>query len=102
MWSSICWHSARGGSEMMARSACGESVLIRAVRIFEAFTPDETVLSLTQIARRARLHPATASRLVAELESHGLLAREPDRRVRGGGGGGGGGPPAPPAPRARG
>jgi DNA-binding IclR family transcriptional regulator len=47
-----------------------------------AFTPDETVLSVTQIARRARLHPATASRLIAELEAHGLLAREPDRRVR--------------------
>jgi DNA-binding IclR family transcriptional regulator len=66
----------------MARSASGESVLTRAVRIFEAFTPDDTVLSVTQIARRARLHPATASRLVAELEAHGLLAREPDRRVR--------------------
>src|SRR6266702_8778429 len=66
----------------MARSASGESVLTRAVRIFEAFTPDDTVLSVTQIARRARLHPATASRLVAELEVHGLLAREPDRRVQ--------------------
>jgi DNA-binding IclR family transcriptional regulator len=66
----------------MARSASGESVLTRAVRILEAFTPDETVLSVTQIARRARLHLATASRLVAELEAHGLLTREPDRRVR--------------------
>jgi len=53
----------------------GESVLTRAVRIFEAFTPDDTVLSVTQIARRARLHPATASRLVAKLEAHGLLVR---------------------------
>ena len=66
----------------VARSTSGESVLTRAVRIFEAFTPDDTVLSVTQIARRARLHPATASRLVAELEAHGLLARDPDRRVR--------------------
>src|SRR5271168_4616852 len=66
----------------MARSATGESVLSRAVRIFEAFTPDERVLSVTQIARRARLHLATASRLIAELESYGLLDREPDRRVR--------------------
>src|SRR6516225_994574 len=66
----------------MARVATGESVLSRAVRVFEAFTPDEKVLSVTEIARRARLHPATASRLVAELQSHGLLAREPDRRVR--------------------
>jgi DNA-binding IclR family transcriptional regulator len=57
-------------------------VLSRAVRIFETFTPDETVLSVSQIARRARLHPATASRLIAELESHGMLARDPDRRVR--------------------
>jgi DNA-binding IclR family transcriptional regulator len=52
------------------------------VRIFAAFTPDERVLSVSQIARRAGLHPATASRLIAELASHGLLAREPDRRVR--------------------
>jgi DNA-binding IclR family transcriptional regulator len=66
----------------MARSATGESVLSRAVRIFEAFTPDERVLSVSQIARRARLHLATASRLIAELESHGLLDREPDRRLR--------------------
>jgi DNA-binding IclR family transcriptional regulator len=66
----------------MARSASGESVLTRVVRIFEAFTPDDTVLSVTQIARRARLHPATASRLIAELEAHGLLARDPDRRLR--------------------
>ena len=57
-------------------------MLTRAVRIFEAFTPDERVLSVSQIARRARLHLATASRLIAELESHGLLEREPDRRVR--------------------
>jgi IclR helix-turn-helix domain len=61
-------------------SASGEPVLTPAVRVFEAVTPDDTVLSVTQIARRARLHPATASRLVAELEAHGLLAREPDRR----------------------
>jgi DNA-binding IclR family transcriptional regulator len=66
----------------MARSAAGESVLSRAVRIFEAFNPDETVLSVSQIARRAGLHPATASRLVAELTAHGLLARDESRRVR--------------------
>jgi DNA-binding IclR family transcriptional regulator len=66
----------------MARSASGESVLTRVVRILEAFTPEETVLSVTQIARRARLHPATASRLVAELEGHGLLARDANRRVQ--------------------
>jgi DNA-binding IclR family transcriptional regulator len=66
----------------MAKSATGESVLSRAVRIFDAFTPDERVLSVSQIARRARLHLATASRLISQLESHGLLDREPDRRLR--------------------
>jgi DNA-binding IclR family transcriptional regulator len=66
----------------MARSTSGESVLTRVVRIFEAFTPEDTVLTVTQVARRARLHPATASRLIAELEAHGLLARDADRRVR--------------------
>lgn len=66
----------------MARSGAGESVLSRVVRIFEAFSPDETTLGVSEIARRAGLHPATASRLVAELVAHELLAREADRRVR--------------------
>jgi DNA-binding IclR family transcriptional regulator len=66
----------------MARTQSGESVLTRAVRIFEAFTPDEPVLSVSEIARRAPLHIATASRLIGELVGHGLLARQPDGRVR--------------------
>src|SRR5882762_5840157 len=66
----------------MARTQSGESVLTRAVRIFEAFTPDEPVLSVSEIARRVPLHIATASRLIGELVGHGLLAREPDGRVR--------------------
>ncbi|MDQ0382098.1 IclR family transcriptional regulator [Amycolatopsis thermophila] len=66
----------------MARKPTGESVLARAVRIFEAFTPEEPVLQVSEIARRTGLHLATASRLVAELAAHGLLARDDDRRVR--------------------
>jgi len=57
-------------------------VLSRAVRIFEAFSPDETVLGVSEIARRSGLHPATASRLIAELTAHGLLTRDSERRVR--------------------
>jgi DNA-binding IclR family transcriptional regulator len=57
-------------------------VLSRAVRIFEAFTHDEPVLAVSEIGRRTGLHVATASRLIAELVRHGLLAREPDGRVR--------------------
>lgn len=66
----------------VAQGGAGESVLRRAVRIFEAFSHESTVLSVSQIARSADLHVATASRLVAELVDLKLLSREPDRRVR--------------------
>lgn len=65
----------------MPRVRTGESVVARVVRVLEAFTPDEPALSVTEIARRAGLHVATASRLVAELSAHGLLARR-DGAVR--------------------
>lgn len=58
-----------------------DPVLTRAVRILEAFTPDEPALTVSEIARRSRLHVATASRLVAALVAHGLLARRPDGKV---------------------
>ncbi|MCX4647556.1 MULTISPECIES: IclR family transcriptional regulator [unclassified Streptomyces] len=64
------------------RTQNGESVLARAVRIFEAFTPEEPALTVSEISRRTGLHVATASRLVAELVSHDFLARDGDRRVR--------------------
>ncbi len=66
----------------MPRTATGESSLSRAVRVLEAFTPDEPELSVTQIARRTGLHVATASRIVGQLVGHGLLSRGPDREVR--------------------
>lgn len=40
-----------------------ESVLSRTVRIIEAFSPDDPALTVSEIARRADLHVATASRL---------------------------------------
>ena len=66
----------------MARSDSGESVLERVVRILEAFTPETPVLQVSEVARRAALPVATASRLIAELVEHGLLARDADRQVR--------------------
>jgi DNA-binding IclR family transcriptional regulator len=65
----------------MPRTRTGESVVSRVVRVLEAFTPDDPALSVTEIARRSGLHVATASRLVAELSAHGLLARR-DGAVR--------------------
>jgi DNA-binding IclR family transcriptional regulator len=66
----------------VGRVKTGESVLSRAIRIFDAFSPEEKVLQVSEIARRTDLHVATASRLIAELVSHGLLERGPDREVR--------------------
>jgi DNA-binding IclR family transcriptional regulator len=57
-------------------------VLSRVVRIFETFGPDTPALRVTDIARRAGLHVATASRMVDELVGHGWLRRDPDRRIR--------------------
>ncbi|RJO79222.1 IclR family transcriptional regulator [Nocardia panacis] len=66
----------------MARSTSGESVLCRVVRIFEAFDPETTAITVSELARRADLPPATTSRLVSELVEHGWLRRDSGRRVR--------------------
>ncbi len=66
----------------MARSASGESVLQRVVRILESFGPDTPTLTVSMISRRTGLPLATASRLVTDLIAHGLLAREPGGGVR--------------------
>jgi DNA-binding IclR family transcriptional regulator len=66
----------------VARVATGESVLSRAVRILGVFTSTRRALTVGEISRAADLPVATASRLVAELVRHGLLARGPDGRVR--------------------
>ncbi|CAM5536444.1 hypothetical protein STENM327S_00332 [Streptomyces tendae] len=43
-----------------------ESVLSRAARVLEAFSPEAPALTVSEIARRTGLHVATASRLVGE------------------------------------
>lgn len=57
-------------------------MLERVVRILEAFTPEDRVLSVSEVSRRAGLPVATGSRMVADLVEHGLLTRDGDRRVR--------------------
>ena len=76
------WMRRQCHTAAVPRTATGVSSLARAVRILEAFTSDEPALSVSEIARRSRLHVATASRLVAELVDRGLLERGPDREVR--------------------
>ncbi|WP_206539285.1 IclR family transcriptional regulator [Nocardiopsis halotolerans] len=66
----------------MVRPVNGESVLSRVVRVLEAFDPEHRALRISEVARRAGLHVATASRMVDGLVEHGWLERDPDRRVR--------------------
>jgi DNA-binding IclR family transcriptional regulator len=65
----------------VAEPGGSESVLARSVRILETLTAEEPALTVSEVARRSGLHVATASRLIAELVRHGLLARRPDGRV---------------------
>lgn len=65
----------------MANSTSGESVLSRVVRIFEAFDPDVPACTVSELARRAGLPPATTSRLVNELIDYGWLSRDAGRRI---------------------
>jgi hypothetical protein len=72
----------------MARSGAGESVLSRAVRIFEAFTPDETTLGVPEIVGQhvARLEAealvTALARRVAAIELTGLPVRHLNNTLR--------------------
>jgi DNA-binding IclR family transcriptional regulator len=65
----------------MARVHTGESVLARTVRIVESFRSDDSLLTVSEIARRSGLHISTTSRLIDELVGCGWLERE-NRKVR--------------------
>ncbi|MEP7089861.1 MAG: IclR family transcriptional regulator [Nocardioidaceae bacterium] len=52
------------------------------MRILESFGSAGGTLTVSEVARRSGLHVATASRLVEELVSHGLLERDEQRQVR--------------------
>ncbi|NKQ52750.1 IclR family transcriptional regulator [Amycolatopsis sp. K13G38] len=54
----------------------------RIARVLEVFGTDERVVSVSEVARRADLHVATASRLIEQLVSVGWLQRDEDRKVR--------------------
>ena len=48
---------------------------LRGLSVLDAFRPDDTELSLTQIAQRVNLPKSTAHRLVADLVAWGGLER---------------------------
>jgi DNA-binding IclR family transcriptional regulator len=66
----------------MARSAAGESVLSRAVRVLETFEQHNRLMTVAEIARRAKMPVPTAHRLVNQLTDAGFLERDAENRVR--------------------
>jgi DNA-binding IclR family transcriptional regulator len=66
----------------MAHKSEGKSVLTRHLALLGAFDVDAAFLTLSQLARRSELPISSTHRLVAELESHGLLERVEDGTYR--------------------
>lgn len=68
--------------DAVARGSAGESVLHRHLRVLESFDAWHPFLTLSEIADAAGLPRSSTHRLIAELESEGLLERLPDRTYR--------------------
>lgn len=49
----------------------------RALTILKCYRAEDRGLTLTEISRRTGIHKATALRLLATLEAHGMMARAP-------------------------
>jgi DNA-binding IclR family transcriptional regulator len=49
----------------------------RALTILKCYTAEDRGLTLAEISRRTGVHKATALRLLATLQSHGMIARAP-------------------------
>lgn len=67
----------------MANSPTGETLIDRLDRVLNAFTADHDALSTTEIARRAKLPPATAQRLCRDMAEQGWLDARPGGYVIG-------------------
>lgn len=59
-----------------AESRGSASVLLNGLHVLEAFSIDQPVLGVTEIARRVSLHKSTVSRILATLEQAGYVERE--------------------------
>lgn len=65
----------------MANSPSGDSMLDRLVRILDSFDSKNPSMSVAALARRAQIPRATMYRLLDDMVSHGLLARDKDGKV---------------------
>ncbi|HEY8479513.1 MAG TPA: IclR family transcriptional regulator [Spirillospora sp.] len=73
---------SRPSRTLRAPTRTRPTVTSRVLDILEAFSPDSTVLSITQISRRTGLPLSTAHRLVGELTHWGALERDGDGLYR--------------------
>lgn len=62
---------------MAVRGVPGAQAVARAVGLLKAFSDAHPAWRLADLARAARLHRATAHRLLAALEREGMVARDP-------------------------
>ena len=60
--------------------ARGISVLQNGIAVLRAFTVEETLLGVSEIAAKVGLHKSTVSRILATLEQEGLVERDPSTR----------------------
>jgi DNA-binding IclR family transcriptional regulator len=66
-----------------AAEARGSSPISNAIAVLRCFSVDEPLIGVTDIAARVGLHKSSVSRILATLESEGLVERdEPTRRYR--------------------
>src|SRR3569833_647204 len=65
-----------------AELGAGTSVTSKVLALLEAFTPDATELSLSELARRSGVSLASAHRRAAELVEWGALERDAAGRYR--------------------
>lgn len=62
----------------MRNAPAGTQVVIRAIRLLKAFTPERPAWSLADLCAERGLSKSTAHRLLGALESEGLVARSGD------------------------
>lgn len=60
--------------------ARGISVLQNGIAVLRAFTVEETLLGVSEIAAKVGLHKSTVSRILATLEQEALVERDPSTR----------------------
>ncbi|MGH3438538.1 MAG: IclR family transcriptional regulator [Sciscionella sp.] len=67
-----------GAERVGEQDGRGTSVLRNGIRVLAAFSVEEPVLGVTEIARQVELHKSTVSRILATLELDELVERDAD------------------------